>query len=152
MATSLISDAQKTTIKAIIDDIHETFARTITVYEEGERVLIAASSTYNGIYGKTAGGGSSVSKTVVSHSIKARIKYMQVDENNLADGQINSQLDISLINGSVRITVDSSGYDILREAKRCEFEGRKYEIVSKGQPTGIFGPQYFHFFLKPLDE
>ena len=44
MPTSLISDAQKTTIKAIFDDIHETFARTITVYEEGERVLIAASS------------------------------------------------------------------------------------------------------------
>jgi hypothetical protein len=152
MATSLISDSQKTTIKAIIDDIHETFARTITVYEEGERVLIAASSTYNGIYGKTEGGNSSVSRTVVSHSLKARIKYIDAKEEMLADGQINSQLDISLINGSVRITVDSDGYDILREAKRCEFEGRKYEIVSKGQPTGIFGPQYFHFFLKPLDE
>tara|TARA_E500000318_G_scaffold109916_3_gene124053 strand:- start:261 stop:719 length:459 start_codon:yes stop_codon:yes gene_type:complete len=152
MPTSLISDAQKTTIKAIIDDIHETFARTITVYEEGERVLIAASSTYNGIYGKTEGGNSSVSRTVVSHALKARIKYIDAKEEMLADGQINSQLDISLINGSVRITVDSDGYDILREAKRCEFEGRKYEIVSKGQPTGIFGPQYFHFFLKPLDE
>lgn len=152
MPTSLISDAQKTTIKAIIDDIHETFARTITVFEEGERVLIAASSTYNGIYGKTQGGNSSVSRTVVSHTLKARIKYIDAKEESLADGQINSQLDISLINGSVRITVDGAGYDILREAKRCEFEGRKYEIVSKGQPTGIFGPQYYHFFLKPLDE
>jgi len=152
MGTSLISDLQKTAIKSIIDDIHETFARTITVFEEGERVLIAASSTYNGIYGKTEGGGSSVSRTVVSHSVKARIKYINADEQNLADGQINSQLDINLINGSVRITVDSDGYDILREAKRCDFEGRKYEISSKGQPTGIFGPQYFHFFLKPLDE
>jgi hypothetical protein len=152
MGTSLISDSQKTAIKSIIDDIHETFARTITVFEEGERVLIAASSTYNGIYGKTEGGGSSVSRTVVSHSVKARIKYINADEQNLADGQINSQLDINLINGSVRITVDSDGYDILREAKRCDFEGRKYEISSKGQPTGIFGPQYFHFFLKPLDE
>lgn len=152
MPTSLISDAQKTTIKAIIDDIHETFARTITVFEEGERVLISASSTYNGIYGKTQGGNSSVSRTVVSHTLKARIKYIDAKEETLADGQINSQLDISLINGSVRITVDGAGYDILREAKRCEFEGRKYEIVSKGQPTGIFGPQYYHFFLKPLDE
>jgi hypothetical protein len=152
MPTSLISDAQKTAIKAIIDDIHETFARTITVYEEGERVLIAASSTYNGIYGKTQGGSSSVSRTVVSHTLKARIKYIEAKEENLADGQINSQLDISLINGSVRIAVDGAGYDILREAKRCEFEGRKYEIVSKGQPTGIFGPQYYYFFLKPLDE
>ena len=153
MPTSLISDAQKTTIKAIIDDIHETFARTIVVYEDGERVLITTpNSTYNGIYGKIEGGGTSVSRTVVSHNIKARIKYIDAKDESLADGQINSQLDISLINGSVRITVDGAGYDILREAKRCEFEGRKYEIVSKGQPTGIFGPQYYHFFLKPLDE
>lgn len=86
MGTSLISDSQKTAIKSIIDDIHETFARTITVFEEGERVLIAASSTYNGIYGKTEGGGSSVSRTVVSHSVKARIKYINADEQNLADG------------------------------------------------------------------
>ena len=25
------------------------------------------------------------------------------------------------------------------------FEGGKYEIVTKGNPTGIFGPQYYHF-------
>jgi len=153
MATSLISDAQKTTIKAIIDDIHETFARTITVYEDGERVLIAsASSTYNGIYGRTEGGNSSLTRNFKSHTLKARIKYITAKDESLADGQINSQLDISLINGSVRITVDTAGYGILKEAKRCEFEGRKYEIVSRGLPTGIFGPQYYHFFLKPLDE
>ena len=40
MATSLISESQKNTIKAIIDDIHETFARNITVYEDGKKVLI----------------------------------------------------------------------------------------------------------------
>ena len=118
MATSFISDSQKTSIQSIIDDIHETFARTITVYEEGERVLIAASATYNGIYGKTNTGSSSVSRTVVSHSIKARIKYINAEGENLSDSQIGSQLDIELINGSVRLTVDGAGYDILREAKR----------------------------------
>ena len=41
---------------------------------------------------------------------------------------------------------------ILKEAKRAEFEGRRYKISSKGNPTGIFGPQYYHFFLEPLDE
>ena len=118
-----------------------------------EKILIAApNSTYNGVYGKTQGGGTSVSRTVVSHSIKARIKYINADEDNLSDGQINSQPDIELINGSVRLTVDPAGYDLLREAKRCEFEGRKYEIVSKGTATGILGPQYYYFFLKPLDE
>jgi hypothetical protein len=152
MATSLISDSQKNTIKAIIDDIHETFARNITVYEEGKKVLISASSEYNGIYGKTSSGVSSTSKTSVSHVIKARIKYVNAREQNLADGNISSQLGIETIDGSVRITVDESGFAILKEAKRCEFEGRKYTIESKGNPTGIFGPQYYHFYLSPIEE
>ena len=50
MATALISDTQKNTIKSIIDDIHETFARNITVFEEGRKVLIAASPEFNGVY------------------------------------------------------------------------------------------------------
>jgi len=152
MATALISESQKNTIKAIIDDIHETFARNITVYEEGEKVLISASSEYNGIYGKTSTGSSSTKKVVVSHTVNARIKYINAREQNLADGNIASQPGIDLVDGSVRITVNADGFDILKEAKRCEFEGRKYTIDSKGNPTGIFGPQYYHFFLSPIEE
>lgn len=152
MPTSLISESQKNTISAIIDDIHETFARNITVYEEGKKILIAASSEYNGIYGRTGEGATSTSTTSVSHTIKARIKYIDARGANLSEGGINSQLDIELVDGSVRITVDAAGFNLLKEAKRCEFEGGKYEIVSKGNPTGIFGPQYYHFYLKPIEE
>jgi|TARA_R110002167_G_scaffold77366_3_gene214917 hypothetical protein len=152
MATSLISESQKNTIKAIIDDIHETFARTITVYEEGEKVLISASSQFNGIYGRSVNGEKTTEKTVVSHLVKARIKYIKADESNITDGKIGSQLGIEIINGLVRITVNKDGFEILKEAKRCEFEGRKYTISSKGNPTGIFGPQYYHFYLSPIEE
>ena len=152
MATSLISDTQKTKIQEIIDDIHETFARTITIFEEGERVLISASSTYNGIYGRTDTGSKSTTKTTVSHSVKARIKYGEIVDENLIDGNIDSQLGIDYIKGQVRITVDVNGYNILKEAKRVEFEGRKYTINSKGSPTGMFGPRYYHFYLRPIEE
>ena len=152
MATSLISDSQKNTIKAIIDDIHETFARNITVYEEGEKVLIAASSTYNGVYGRSNSGTKTTQKTIVSHTIKARIKYIDANAVNLADGNISSSPEIEMMDGSVRITVDEAGFEILKEAKRCEFEGRKYTIETKGNPTGIFGPQYYHFYLAPIEE
>lgn len=151
MATSLISDSQKNQINSIIDDIHETFARNITVFEEGEKILISMSSEYNAIYGRTR-TGSSTTKNPVSYVIKARIKYIDANEDTFADSSINAQNDIELINGSVRITVDSNGFSILKDAKRVEFEGRRYKIASKGNPTGMFGPRYYHFFLKPLDE
>jgi len=152
MGTALISDTQKIAIQSIIDDIHETFARNITVFEEGRKILIAASPEYNGVYGRIGATSSSTKKTVVSHTLKARIKYINTREQNLADGNINSQIDIDLIDGSVRITVDNSGFEILKEAKRCEFDGRKYTIDSKGNPTGLFGPQYYHFYLSPIEE
>jgi hypothetical protein len=152
MATSLISDSQKTAIKSISDDIHETFARNITVYKDGVKILIASSQEYNGIYGKTYSGESSTSTTSESHTVKARIKYINANEESMSDGQINSQFGIEVIDGSVRITVDASGFNILKEAKRCEFEGGKYKIVTKGNPTGIFGPQYYHFYLQPIEE
>tara|TARA_X000001382_G_scaffold87006_1_gene62013 strand:+ start:1103 stop:1561 length:459 start_codon:yes stop_codon:yes gene_type:complete len=152
MGTALISDTQKIAIQSIIDDIHETFARNITVFEEGRKILIAASPEYNGVYGRVGATSSSTTKTVVSHTLKARIKYINTREQNLADGSINSQIDIDLIDGSVRITVDNSGFEILKEAKRCEFDGRKYTINSKGNPTGLFGPQYYHFYLSPIEE
>lgn len=146
MATSLISESQKNTIKDIIDDIHETFARNITVYQEGEKILIASSSEFNGIYGKTSNGGSTVKNSIISHTINARIKY------------INSKKDIldipgvEFIDGLVRISVNLAGFEILKESVRCEFEGRRYTITSKGDPTGIFGPQYYQFYLSPIQE
>lgn len=149
MPTSYIPDSLKAELQGIIDNMHETFSRTITVFEEGEKVLISASPTYNGVYGRTNTGGRSVQKTVVSHEIKARIHYINAKEDTLSE---DSQADISLIDGSVKITVDPTGFELLKEAKRCEFEGRRYEITSRGNPTGIMGPQYYHFYLKPLDE
>lgn len=152
MAKPLISEAQKNTIKSIIDDIHETFARNITVFKEGQLVSISASSQFNGIYGRVGDGKKSITKTVESKVIKARIKYIDAKELGMTDGNINSQLDISLVDGSVRITVDATGFELLKDATRCEFEGRRYTIESKGNPTGIFGPQYYHFYLKPMEE
>ena len=152
MPSSYITSAQKTMIESVIDNVHETFGRNITVFGEGRKVLIAASDEYNGVYGRTGSGATSTTVTAVTHTIKARIKYIKMEEEKLADGSINSQMGIELIDGSVKITVDSDGYDILKEAKRCEFEGKKYSISSKGRPEGIFGPKYYEFFLKPLEE
>lgn len=152
MATPLISESQKNTIKAIIDDIHETFARNITVFKEGKTVSISASSEFNGIYGRTGGGQKSVTKTIESVTIKARIKYINAKELGFTDPSLGSQMDFKLMDGEVRITVDNAGFELLKDATRCEFEGRRYTIESKGNPTGIFGPQYYHFYLKPMEE
>ena len=89
---------------------------------------------------------------VVAHTLNARIKYIDAKEISVSDAKIKSKLGINIIDGSVRITVDLAGFNIMKKAKRCEFEGRKYTINSKGNPTGMFGPQYYQFYLSPLEE
>ena len=125
MATPLISESQKNTIKSIIDDIHQTFARNITVYKEGQTVSIAASAEFNGIYGRSGGGEKTVTKTVSSTTILARIKYIDAKEQGFVDGNVGSQLDFKLMDGEVRITVDNAGFELLKDATRCEFEVEK---------------------------
>ena len=47
MATSLISSSEKAALEAVIDDIHETFARTITVFKEASSIVILTDANFN---------------------------------------------------------------------------------------------------------
>ena len=45
-----LSDSQKNEVRAIVDKIHETFAREIIVYKKGQKISVSTSSGYNSIY------------------------------------------------------------------------------------------------------
>lgn len=152
MPKSLISESQKEAIKLIIDDVHETFAREIDVFGKGRKVAISASPTFNSIYGKRSSGQDGFEIQAEKTTLKARIQYIDAGADFVTSSDIQSELNIKIPDGSVKITVDEVGFKILKEAFRCEFEGRTYEIISNGNPVGMFGPQYFHFFLMPTDE
>lgn len=152
MPKSLITELQKESIRLIIDDVHETFAREINVFGKGCKVNISSSPTYNSIYGRKSSGERGLEVEPIKNTIKARIRYIDASSDFVTSSDVQSELNIKIPDGSVRLTVDQAGFTILKDASRCEFEGRKYEIISKGNPTGMFGPQYFEFFLMPTDE
>lgn len=54
--------------------------------------------------------------------------------------------------GTIKIKVPADAFVYLKEARRIEFEGRRYSIVSDYKPFGIFGPKYYAFILSPIDE
>jgi type IV secretory pathway protease TraF len=54
--------------------------------------------------------------------------------------------------GTVKIKVAEDGYLVLKEARKVEFDGRRYSIVSDNKPYGMFGPKYYSFFLSPINE
>jgi len=146
-----LSENQKTNIKSIIDQIHDTFAREITVFKIGQRTVISSSANYNALYRQQS---SNTETTEVSQTFQARIKYVEMSETFLQDSQSNSsgQDKIILPAVTVKIKVKLEGYEYVREAKRVELDGRRFSIKSDGKPLGMFGPQYYEFILIPMDE
>lgn len=150
MGSSYISQSIKNLARNAIDNLHATFARDITIIEHGRKRVITNSPNYNSIYrfSKT----SEVEIEPVYHTVKARIEYENAKNNNLRDDEIDSAPQINLPNGSVVVTVDPNGFELLKDSERVEFEGRKYTISSDGNPKGFFGPQYYDFILKPIED
>lgn len=143
-----LTQGQKDNIEAIIDRIHDTFARPITVFKIGTRTAIASSQNYNFIYRQQS---ANTATTEVSQTFQARIKYISADEELLPDPNAG-QDKIILPAGSVKIKVNLEGYNYMKEAKRVELDGFRFSIKSNGKPLGMFGPQYYEFLLLPIDE
>jgi hypothetical protein len=143
-----LSENQKTNIKSIIDQIHDTFAREITVFKIGQRTVISSSPTYNALYKQQS---SNTVTTEVSQTFYARIKYVDMNEELLKNPN-PGQDKIIMPTGVVKIKVNLEGFNYVKEAKRVELDGRRFSIKSDGKPLGMFGPQYYEFILTPLDE
>ena len=149
MASSYLTTAQKNFINSVFDDIHETFARTITVISNPQVTVITTSATYNYFYDKD-NGNSTVEYTENKQTFKARIKYVNNNTEVLPGSSAQDKLILPA--GSVKIKVPEAAFLILKEARKVEFDGRRYSIVSDNKPYGMFGPKYYSFFLSPINE
>lgn len=151
MAFSYITSAQKEQINSIFDNVHETFARQITVYMNPEMVIMTASPTFNSLYSAdVANAANKPSYTTKSYTFKARIHYMSQEQSIFPGAEAQQRIVYPV--GTIKIKVSADAFDYLKEARRIEFEGRRYSIVSDYKPFGIFGPKYYSFILSPIDE
>ena len=146
-----LSSNMESTINTMYDTLHETFARTITVFKNSKRTVISTTSRYNNIYGRTdTGSKSNVEYTTESQAFEARVYYVNMDEEFLSNDQTQNK--IILPNGSVKIVVKSDAYEFLQEARRVELDGIRFSIKSDGSPRGLTINKFYTFLLTPTDE
>lgn len=151
MATSYISSSQKEYINNIFDNVFETFAREITVYMNPEMTIMTTSPTYNNLYNADVStAATKPSYTTKSYKFKAKIHYLSQEQSIFPGAEAQQRIVYPV--GSVKIKVGADAFGYLKEARRIEFDGRRYSIVSDYQPFGIFGPRYYSFILSPIDE
>lgn len=150
---SLVNQKLMDRVSKKFADLHDTFAREITVYKNAKRVAIASSPTFNAIYG-TSGATNNIEYQTVVKKFSAKVYYLKMDEEFFANSSQNSgsQNKIIMPNGSVKIVVDPEGFLFIKEARKVEFDGITFAIKSDGNPIGLFGNNYYEFFLTPIDE
>ena len=151
-----LSQDQINKVQNLMSDLHTTFARTITVYKTAKKTLIASTTSWNSLYGRTnTGSNDSVEYTIVSETFQARIYYDDMDTAYLTDDgpseQAGTQNKVVVSDGTVRIVVEEDAYDYLSESRRVEFDGTKFIIESDGQPRGFTSNQFYTFILTPTE-
>ena len=130
MAASLISTSERAALNSVIDDIHETFARNITVYKEASKVVIITDPNFNPLYDSGEGTTSYVN-TPVYKTFKARIQYEDdIGKRYWSDANMQSQIKVDAIVGTVRLKISAEDYDYIKDAKRFDVDGKRYVLNS----------------------
>lgn len=141
---NLIPPGDKSNFDNVFDDIHDTFARDITIYKETQKVFIATSSTYNALYSRVRDEKGS-SKTVEALTLKARIAYGGEFGRSNEENEI---LGIDVPSDHVRIKINQTGFNLIKQAKDVEIDGELFNVVSDAAKSGLFSVKYFHIILK----
>jgi len=149
MATSLLSDSEKAALDLIIEDVHETFARTITVFKEASEVIIITDPNFNPLY-NTAGQTTSIINTPVYKQFKARIYYNDdIRKQYWSETAVNTQIKLEAVVGTVRLKIRAEDYEYIKDARRFDLDGRRFVLNSSFRSHGLFDSQYYTLYLKP---
>ena len=75
--------------------------------------------------------------------------FTETDGSNLTSNTSK----IILPAGSVKFKVDALGYDYIKDAKRIEFDGKRFAVKHNPRPIAFFTPtDYYEFILIPTNE
>jgi len=149
---NLFTDAEKEALQNAFDDIHDTFSRPVYYFKEAKTVVLSTNPTFNPIYQQNNIQQTTVKKVIQSGSFNARITYdTDRSESYVTSPEIDSQLKLRLPDGYVRIKVDPSGHETLKQTKRIDFDERRFSVESDVRPHGLFKPKYYTYFLLPTD-
>ena len=146
----LVPASDKTSMEAAIRDVHDTFARSITVYKNKKEVYVATNpvfnSSYNALYQKLK-NAPTTRQEVSKYTVLARVQYRPVqDESN--EGGIGAQVNVQWGTGELRLKLTDQAYTDFKFATKIEIDGVIWRIVTDASRAGLFTPQYYVLYLE----
>jgi len=148
--SSFLSSAQKQQFEAVMQRMHETFSRTIFAYKDAKKIIVSMDPNFNFLYNNAKGVKTSLHRTQFK-TLKARVLYMDKQNEVSFDSEVDSTVKLHHDIGEVRIKLDSEGYEYFKDAKRVEIDGRIMFKVTDVKKHGLFRPKFFTYYLRPTD-
>tara|TARA_R100000008_G_scaffold81896_1_gene65580 strand:- start:4855 stop:5313 length:459 start_codon:yes stop_codon:yes gene_type:complete len=146
----LISASDKSDMEAAIEDVHDTFARNITIYKNKKEVFVATNpvfeTSYNALYNKLK-NSPTTRNTVSKYTVKARVQYRPL-QNEEDEGGIGAQVNVQWGVGELRLKLNATAYADFKFATKIEIDGIIWRIVTDASRAGLFTPQYYVLYLE----
>jgi hypothetical protein len=138
---SLLSDSEKLSYSQVFNDIHDTFARKITMWKTPKRVVVSTNNNFNFLYAEQ----NSIESTYipVSGVFDARVQW-----GNPAKLMNDQDIKEEIPGNICRIKVKQDAIDFLADAAQVEIDGRKVEKIGSSKPHGLFNIDYYTVFFK----
>lgn len=146
---SLIPDDDKAAIGNVFNDIHDTFARNVTVFQRENEIFVATNGTYNALYNRLQNQQTTRTK-VTKQTVKARILYRQ-DQKEMDIPGTRTQTNVPLGEGVVRVKIDEAGYQLFKKATNIEIDGEAFRIVTDAGKIGPFVVHFYTLYLRRAD-
>ena len=149
---NLIPPGDKSDMEIAIADIHDTFARPITIYKNKTEIFVATNpvfeSSYNALYQKLKNPQKTSTKnTVTKTTVKARVQY-RYEQSESDEGGVGAQINVQWGTGELRLKLDQTGYKQFKFATKIEIDGIVWRIVTDASRAGLFTPQYYVLYLE----
>ena len=143
--TNLVSDSARTTYQSAIDDIHDTWARTITVWRQSSEVITSQDQNFDAFADVKA---SQVVYTTESQEFQARIKYIDRQDKEFGFVVAGTNIDVTSEFQLVRIKVNPQAHEYIKDCEKITIDGSDFIPLTVQRPHGLFGNDYFTIYLR----
>ena len=146
--SNLIPDSERDIYRAVITDMHDTFARDITVWQRSAERVNPLNPNHDAFYDNPK--KPNVTYTTQSSTIPARVKYIdkQDKEYALAIASAGNQIQITQETQLVRIKVKAAEKKLVEDAEKVTVDDQDFSLLSVARPHGLFDNDYATFYLR----
>ena len=138
---SLVSDAEKSAWANEFNNLHDTFARSVTVWKTPERVVVSSDPNYNFLYNEQE--SIEVEYIPVSGKFDCRIQW-QDPSKMMGWPEIREE-----VRGNIcRIKAKKDFVDFISDAEKIEIDGRPVQSLGTNRPHGLFNIDFYTLYFR----